>query len=304
VLGRISGEKNSYTIYDRMVEKHIKEGMAEEAEELVKKWSRTTLTSEAYIPIVKYFLARGMISQALDQLNLMKKLGIKPVQKIYNILIEGCAQREVLECVEELIEKMEDSGMNLDYEIYPELVTAYANKGKMKQAIAIFDIFSREKGNEKEAIAKSYEALIYAWVTQGKHSETMELIKEMMENGLILDVALYNVIIKECTKAGKMDVATQIYEMLKNKQAPNLRTFSMLVFGWIHKGELEKALQIFNQMKHFQISPSLEMYNRLVCAFLDKKMINEASDMVQLITNCGLKPRQKLSDQIYNSPIT
>ncbi|KAB2636830.1 pentatricopeptide repeat-containing protein [Pyrus ussuriensis x Pyrus communis] len=97
--------------------------------------------------------------------------------------------------------------------------------------------------------------------------EAMEIFKVMEENSLRPDTDNFNALILGFCKSRRTDLSFQVFEMMiKKRRMPNEMTYTILVEGIAHEGELELATRVLKEL-HLRLVVSPNTVERLVMQY-------------------------------------
>merc|ERR1719261_1684629 len=198
---------------------------------------------------------------------------------LLNALLDTCCRLKDLNRLESIMERMR----NLDITASPVtlgiLVKTYGQAGDIQKVLQVWDEMEKQRG---QANAVTYGCMIDACVKcnhlakgveifnamreSGKHRNTilyttlikgyglekdlnsaLELFREMPREGVPYNTITYNSIIDACVKGNDLATAEELFQEITNPLSvvePDLITFSTLLKGYCHVGDLDKALQI------------------------------------------------------------
>ncbi|XP_021821304.1 pentatricopeptide repeat-containing protein At5g66520-like [Prunus avium] len=263
-----------------------------------------------------------------------------------NAMIDGYMKCGDVEAAKELFEKHMPS-KNIGS--WNAMVSGLARCGMLKEARELFDGMS-----EKDEI--SWSAMVDGYIKGGCHKEALEIFNEMQKENLLsprkfilssvlaacanvgavdqgkwvhayikrntiqLDAVLGAALLDMYAKCGRLDMAWEVFENIKQKQIstwnamigglamhgraddaielfskmqrsklePNGVTFLNVLNACAHSGFVDKGLNFFSSMKKFYgIEPEVEHYGCMVDMFGRAGQLEEAE---QLINSMPIKP--------------
>ncbi|CDY27954.1 BnaCnng05390D [Brassica napus] len=132
------------------------------------------------------------------------------------------------------------------------MVSGFATRGRVEEAIKVFNLFLREKDEESDcdyvftAVLSSLAATEYVGLGRQIHSLTVK-------NGLLVFVALSNALV---TMYSKCESLTEACKMFDSSDDRNGITWSAMVTGYSQNGESLEAVKLFSRMFSAGIKPS------------------------------------------------
>ncbi|KAI3980513.1 hypothetical protein MKX01_008930 [Papaver californicum] len=124
-------------------------------------------------------------------------------------------------------------------------------------------------------------------------SYILDVYKQMQTIGVAVDMASYNILLKACCLAGRVDLARDIYKEVRHKASTGTLKLDVITYSTIIKGlnsmrdagikpdviayttaikacvankNLSLAFTLFEEMKKYQLQPNLVTYNTLLRA--------------------------------------
>ncbi|PUZ41598.1 hypothetical protein GQ55_9G517400 [Panicum hallii var. hallii] len=168
-------------------------------------------------------------------------------------------------------------GFGADLFVSNGLITAYANAGDTRSARAVFDEMPRRD-------VVSWNSLISSYARAGLYRECLDLFQELTrfhaggggvgpnsvtvtsvlhacaqlkavdfgvrvhqlaaENGLDLDVAVWNSIVGFYAKCGRLQYARELFEGMPKKDSVS---YSAMITGYMNHGHVDKGMQLFRR---------------------------------------------------------
>merc|ERR1719189_2668501 len=129
------------------------------------------------------------------------------------------------------------------------MIDACVKCGDLQKAISIFKEM-REAGKHRNTIL--YTTLIKGYGLEKDLNSALELFREMPQEGVPYNTITYNSILDACIKCGDLQTAESLLREMTAPESslePDLITFSTLLKGYCHVGDLEKALQVAEAIK-------------------------------------------------------
>jgi pentatricopeptide repeat protein len=174
---------------------------------------------------------------------------------------------------------------------YGILIKAYGKMNQVSNAVKVFR-------KMKDASVVTYGCLIDACVKNEEYSIAWDLYNGMKKNGIAPNTIIYTIMIKGFARSRELNNALSILdEMSKSSDtAPNNITYNSLLDCCVKCRRLDKALEIFKQMKE-RNTPDLISYSILIKGYCYNKKIAEALKMLEEMTSKNI-----CADEIlYNS---
>ncbi|KAG0045985.1 hypothetical protein BGZ83_008819 [Gryganskiella cystojenkinii] len=178
----------------------------------------------------------------------IKSLGVdKWNQLIYVNALEGNAKN-----AEQVLQLMEEVGVQPDLDSFGHLMEAYANAGDLTKAQKTIDM--------------------------------------MLKTGLVPSMSSYNSLMKIHIRRRDITGAFQTFEALKKHHNPDTETFTNLVRGCLRAGEHDLGWKVFNQMQHSGATPVESTYSLMIHACAKTDQVEKALDIFRTYPTRNLQP--------------
>ncbi|KAJ8428836.1 hypothetical protein Cgig2_005901 [Carnegiea gigantea] len=124
-------------------------------------------------------------------------------------------------------------------------------------------------------------------VKQGLQPEMV--VYEMVENKVALNVETYSILIDMHCKEGWVDEARTVIEfMISRGELPNIITYNTLLDGYCLHGQMDEALELKELMERNGCKPDVVTLNTLINGYCKSKNIDRAISMFQGISRKGI----------------
>ncbi|CAN4090890.1 unnamed protein product [Withania somnifera] len=195
---------------------------------------------------------------------------------LWNVVINGCCKIGRVSKALALFEEMPERNVGS----WNSLISGLLRNGEVDKAMRVFDAMM-----ERNVV--SWTSMIHGLTLNGLHQKALDLFFKMVEegvkpngltvvsalsacaktgaleagrkihdsirnNGLHLNAAVGNALIDMYAKCGYIESASLVFSGLKEK---DIRTWSIMIWGWAIHGHVDKALRYFEQMRMTGIKP-------------------------------------------------
>lgn len=190
---------------------------------------------------------------------------------LWNVIINGCCKNGELKKALELFEVMPQRNIGS----WNSMINGLMRNGEVKQAIEFFD-----RMEERNVV--SWTTIVHGLSQNGMHEKALEMFMQMVKKegaraneltivsalsacakigaleagkkiydyvsnyGFQLNVAVGTALVDMYAKCGYIESASQVFGEMKEK---DVRTWSVMIWGWGIHGHIEKALRYFEMMK-------------------------------------------------------
>ncbi|XP_015971996.1 pentatricopeptide repeat-containing protein At5g10690 [Arachis duranensis] len=204
----------------------------------------------------------GDIDSALrifDEMKKPKGCGVDNVT--YATLLKGLGEARKIDEAFQLLESVENGtalgSPELSAPLILGLLNALIQSGDLRRAnglLARYGFLFREGGSFPVSV---YNLLMKGYINSGCPHTALNMLNEIVHQGLRPDKLTYNTLILACVKIEKMDTAMQFLEEMKGNSEkfihedlfPDIITYSTLLKGFGEAKDLASVLRIVLEMK-------------------------------------------------------
>lgn len=220
----------------------------------------------------------------------MKELQIYPSHVTLGILVKAYGQAGDISRVLKVWEEMEDQRRQANAVTYGCMIDACVKCGHMDKAMEIFHDMKRRRKHRNTIL---YTTLIKGYGLEKDLRNALMLFREMKEEGVPYNTITYNSIIDACIKCSDVQIAEELLrEMMSqgNSLEPDLITYSTLLKGYCHVGDLDKALQVAETIKACGLKCDELVYNTLMDGCVKANDLSAGIGLFAEMTQAGMKP--------------
>lgn len=194
----------------------------------------------------------------------MQELDIQPSHVTLGILVKAHGQAGDISRVMRVWEEMDDQRRTANAVTHGCMIDACVKCGHVEKAM---DIFQDMRKRRKHRNTILYTTLIKGYGTEKNLKNALMLFEEMKREGVPCNAITYNSIIDVCVKCSDLAAAERLLtEMVdvNSPVSPDLITYSTLLKGYCHAGELDKALQVAETIRATGLQCDELVYNTLM----------------------------------------
>jgi pentatricopeptide repeat protein len=244
---------------------------------------------------------------------------------LLNALLDTCCRLKDLNRLESIMQRMRDLNLTPSPVTLGILVKTYGQAGNIEKVLQVWGEMEKQRG---QANAVTYGCMIDACVkcnhldkaveifqgmrVTGKHRNTilyttlikgygldkdlksaLELFREMPGEGVPYNTITYNSIIDACVKCGHLANAEQLLYELTSPSSPlepDLISFSTLLKGYCHVGDLDKALKICEDIKAKGLRCDELVYNTLMDGCVKANDVTAGVGLFEEMVHNGIRP--------------
>ncbi|KAH0737341.1 hypothetical protein KY290_036046 [Solanum tuberosum] len=111
----------------------------------------------------------------------------------------------------------------------------------------------------------------------------MEVHQYVIENGIELDIAVYNSIIALYSKCGSLDYARKLFEEMGE---PDEITYGAMISGYMIYGFVDQAVNLFQEIE----KPCLSTWNAVITGLVQNNLYEQALEFVRKMQLSGDQP--------------
>ncbi|KAM3341029.1 pentatricopeptide repeat-containing protein, chloroplastic [Capsicum galapagoense] len=132
-------------------------------------------------------------------------------------------------------------------------------------------------------------------------SYTLDIYKQMQKLGVPADLTSYNILLKSCCLATRVDLAKEIYGELKHLEMAgalklDVFTYSTLIKVFADARMWQMALEIKKDMLSAGVTPNIVTWSSLVSACANAGLVDQAIQLFEEMLQAGCEP----NSQCYN----
>ncbi|XVE92301.1 hypothetical protein REPUB_Repub01dG0085300 [Reevesia pubescens] len=168
----------------------------------------------------------------------------------------------MLEEAEEMVKKMERSGIGPDVFSYNQMVKGLCNANRPDKAYLL--VVNKMEANGL-ADAVSYNNIIKAFCKGGHIGKAYKLFEEMGRKGIAPDLVTFTTLIKAFLKEGSSDIAKALLDRMSGMGLlPDHIFYTTIIDHLCKSGKVEMACSVFDDMIMQGVKPDVISYNALI----------------------------------------
>ncbi|KAL0406940.1 UNVERIFIED_CONTAM: Pentatricopeptide repeat-containing protein, mitochondrial [Sesamum latifolium] len=254
----------------------------------------------SYNIIANGFCLKKQIPRALEVMKEMVERGLEPTLTTYNILLKGYFRAGQITEGWVFFLEMKKRKIDIDVVSYTTVVHSFGVAGEVEKARKVFDEMI---GAGVLPSVATYNALIQVLCKKDCVENAVLMFEEMLRKGYVPNTTTYNVLIRGLCHAGKMDMAIEYMDKMKDDCDPTIQTYNVVIRYYCDDGEIEKALVVFEKMSGETCLPNLDTYNVLISAMFVRKKSDDlliAGKLLIEMVDRGFLPRKFTFNRVLN----
>ncbi|KAI3910577.1 hypothetical protein MKW98_027859 [Papaver atlanticum] len=238
-----------------------------------------------------------------------------PVNRL-ETLLHCCIKSKVLKPAKQIHSQLLATGIEIEYGfLSSKLVGVYAGCGDVSSAAKVFESIQKPSvfawnwmisasafQGDCEIALKYFCQMQKAEVFSNKYTfscvpkacvglmairKGTELHCMINKNGFGSEVSVMNSLMDMYSKCGKLEFARKLFDEMRDK---NVATWTLMICGHSHKGELEKSLGLFEQMKLQGFEPNEFTWNAVITGFAQNGYCDKAFELFCKMKAGGITP--------------
>mmetsp|Transcript_70674 Transcript_70674/g.184051 ORF Transcript_70674/g.184051 Transcript_70674/m.184051 type:complete len:712 (-) Transcript_70674:350-2485(-) len=220
----------------------------------------------------------------------MRELQIYPSHVTLGILVKAYGQAGDISKVLKVWQDMDEQRRQANAVTYGCMIDACVKCGHVAKAVEIFEDM---KSRRKHRNTILYTTLIKGYGMEKDCKNALELFREMRTEGVPYNTITYNSIIDVCIKSNEVATAEDLLrEMMQagSNLEPDLITYSTVLKGYCHSGDLDKALQVAETIKACGLQCDELVYNTLMDGCVKTNDMATGLGLFEEMVSLGLRP--------------
>merc|ERR1740138_1857127 len=220
----------------------------------------------------------------------MQELQVYPSHVTLGILVKAYGQAGDSAQVLRLWDEMKEQREQANAVTFGCMIDACAKCGFMQKAVEIFQDMKRRRKHRNTIL---YTTLIKGYGLEKDLRSALALFREMKDERVPYNRITYNSIIDVCIKCSDVQAAENILAEMTSSSSnlePDLITYSTILKGYCHIGDLDKALQVAESIKAGGLRCDELVYNTLMDGCVRANDLSAGIGLFAEMTHSGMIP--------------
>ncbi|KAI1804400.1 hypothetical protein F4811DRAFT_520474 [Daldinia bambusicola] len=225
-------------------------------------------------------MALDQPDEAINALNTMREVGLKPTMKTWNSMLTGCRKARNAVALNAVWAKLANSGAKLDTKIWTTRISGLIECGDADAGIRALQEMSRlwnesSKDEYSTAIEPTIEpvnAALLGLVRTDQAAAAESLLEWADRQGIKPDVITYNTLLRRSVRDGRDDDVQRLFTAMQEANvAADEATFTIILdaaFTRIDPDAVEEQARVVSDMlDHMQeigLEPNLQTYAKII----------------------------------------
>ncbi|KAI3446198.1 hypothetical protein Pfo_002863 [Paulownia fortunei] len=183
-----------------------------------------------------------------------------PTLSTFNMLMSVCARSQDSEGAFQVLQHVQEAGLNADCKLYTTLISTCAKSGKVD---TMFKVFHEMVNAGVEPNVHTYGALIDGCAKAGQVAKAFGAYGILRSKNVKPDRVVFNALITACGQSGAVDRAFDVLaEMRAETQPidPDHITIGALMKACASAGQVDRAREVYNMIHQYDIRGTAELY--------------------------------------------
>ncbi|KZT06395.1 uncharacterized protein LAESUDRAFT_176139 [Laetiporus sulphureus 93-53] len=263
--------------YTAVIHAFAREGSLESMNHWLEVMTKDGIYPDSYVYsiILKSFAEKGETSYVANLLDQMRAAGMSPSREHYSTIIALLAKRRDVIAAEEIYKRAVSEGVVPDRQLVTAMMNAYVEAGQWEGVIRAFDYLKSSAHRGLRLSVEVYNTLLKAYVLIGAPFRVVaNLFRRLDEARVRPDAHTFALLILSACDSGLMEIAFDLYKEMEalsedwqSHMHINVYVLTIIMAGYLRKGDRGKARKLFDEMRKQGIQPSAITYAAIVKAY-------------------------------------
>lgn len=264
---------------------------------------------------INTYMALDNPDKAIDVWNTLRRVGLKPTLKTWNVMLDGCKKARNINALNTVWSRLKASGLPLDIPIWTTRVAGLIDCGDPKGAIEeleelvkLWHVGQKEKGQQTDALIPAIEpvnAAMAGLVRLDKLKAAQSLLSWSSRQGIRPDVRTFNILLRPLVRDGREKEVKGLLDTMKTLEInADAATFTVILDGTLANVPLDDVQSqagiikaVFQKMEDAGLKSNLHTYGKMIYLLL--KSGDHAQESVKLVLSHLWGQGYELSPHIY-----
>ncbi|XP_022859355.1 pentatricopeptide repeat-containing protein At1g02060, chloroplastic [Olea europaea var. sylvestris] len=228
-------------------------------------------------------LKRGRTGMVLEfYAEMLRTYGAKPDLYTFNILIRGFCMNSRMDDAFRFFKEMELFNCKPDLITYNTIVEGLCRAGKVTIAHNVVKGMCL-KGENLMPNVVTYTTLVRGYCKKQEIDIMLDLLREMVDNGIKPNEITYNTIINGLCEAQMFDKIKDLLEGWRGEPGgfvPDTCTFNIVMNAHCKMDDLSEAFKVFEKMKELKVQQDSASYSVLIRGLCQKLDFGRAEELL------------------------
>merc|ERR1719305_2227487 len=154
---------------------------------------------------------------------------------------------------------------------------------------------------KEEVDVSKHVAMMRARSKEHDLEGAMQVFRKLQSSGVQLTSLVYNALLDSCVQCGKVNVALQHFNEMKELGFVDVVSYNTLLKAYLKTGQIHKARSLLKEMAENDIQANQVTYNEMLNALVSTKDRKEMWALVREMNAIGMKPNSVTCSIILKS---
>merc|ERR1719487_2989550 len=147
-----------------------------------------------------------------------------------------------------------------------------------------------ERKEKEEVDISKHVAMMRARSKEHDLGGAMQVFRKLQSSGVQLTALVYNALLDSCVQCGKVNVALQHFNEMKELGFVDVVSYNTLLKAYLKIGQIHKARTLLAEMAENDIQANQVTYNEMLNALVNTKDRKEMWALVREMNSIGMRP--------------
>merc|ERR1719267_394049 len=158
-----------------------------------------------------------------------------------------------------------------------------------------------ERKEKEEVDISKHVAMMRARSKENDLEGAMQVFRKLQSSGVQLTALVYNALLDSCVQCGKVNVALQHFNEMKELGFVDVVSYNTLLKAYLKIGQIQKARSLLKEMAESDIQANQVTYNEMLNALVSTKDRKEMWALVREMNAIGMQPNSVTCSIILKS---
>ena len=265
-----------------------------------------------YSSMIQSYFQSGNLEAVTVVLDRMRGAGVVPNVVIYTNIITALNRHHKPSSAEGIFKRALREKIMPDQAMVGALLNCYVDAGQWNEAIVLFQSLESNTRSPLKLTIEMYNIALKGYVIMGAPFRVVATLFERLDaNGNLKPTPVtFALLLQSACEAGYMSAAMDIFhEMDRRAKAGteslmNPFTFTILMAGFLRKGDKDKALQMYQEMIDRGISPTSVTFNTVLNYYSNSQAAGSLQVAYEFMTRVATRQGDTMDERhLQLSPV-
>ncbi|KAF3904916.1 hypothetical protein ABW20_dc0108580 [Dactylellina cionopaga] len=269
-----------------------KRGEADIVEELWAQFSnRFVADADDYSHVLRAYIERGEVATAVEKLDSMHLLSLKPNINCFNALLRGFAKAEDMESAMEYLNIILDQGFEPDANTYASMMYVCAARGDFENV----DLLFRAASKKMKPTLTMWNMVVWAHLNGGARSLAWKIIHFIHRQNMGFSLThMYNMLMSAHANKKELENVNRIFQEMQSREIPfDFYSYTIMMRALTqtqHRANLQKARQMLDILQTQNIQTNAVPYFTLMQGYLRRRKYTEVFAIYTMMLENQVEP--------------